>query len=789
MRRMGGRRSPGEWLALGVWLATMVAAVFVIAHTRFIADLSAFMPKAPTQRQQMLVDQLRDGAIARLVLVGIEGGDAAERARLSRGLAAKLAGSPTFSSVQNGDTATQGRDQRYFFDHRYLLSPAVTAARFTAAGMRDAIQSTLDAMSGDAGLVVKQILPRDPTGETLELLDQFTGESQPRTFHDVWASRDGQRAVLMLQIRDSGLNTDAQGQALAEIRRDFTALPARSADSRLVMSGTSVMAVTSRDTIQGEVARLATTGTVLVVCLLLLIYRSASLLVLGLVPVLTGALVGIASVSLGFGHVHGLTLGFGTTLIGEAVDYSIYLFIQRAGGANPDRFWRTIRLGVMTSIAGFAALLCSSFPGLSQLGLYSISGLIAAAGVTRYVLPQLMPRQVKLRDMHRAGQVLENVLDFSTRLRWVIAAVLVAAVAVLTVHRHDVWNRQLKALSPISDAQSALDASLRADLGGADMRYVASYTAPDQETALVTAERASVVLSQLVGQHVLGGFHTPNQLLPSQATQRARLAALPGDDAARQNLTTALAGLPIKPEKLSGFLADLDAARRAGPVDRTALQGTSTGVLLDSMLIRRANDYLVLMPLRSVGEGPQGDLIDVDRVRDAFKRAGLAQVTALDLLEETTDIFDSYMHEALLLSSLGSLAIVLLLVVACKPRQALRVTVPLLGAVLGVTAILVGCGVKLNILHLVGLLLVVAVGSNYALFFANEGDHGVGGDQRQVDLSLLVANLATVSSFGLLGTSSVPVLSAIGSTVAIGAFLALLFSAMLARVRSHAHAA
>ena len=60
--------------------------------------------------------------------------------------------------------------------------------------------------------------------------------------------------------------------------------------------------------------------------------------------------------------------------------------------------------------------------------------------------------------------------------------------------------------------------------------------------------------------------------------------------------------------------------------------------------------------------------------------------------------------------------------------------------------------------------------------------------QRQVGVSLLMANLTTVTSFGLLGVSKVPVLAAIGSTVGIGAFLALLFSAMLARRRSDAHA-
>ena len=46
--------------------------------------------------------------------------------------------------------------------------------------------------------------------------------------------------------------------------------------------------------------------------------------------------------------------------------------------------------------------------------------------------------------------------------------------------------------------------------------------------------------------------------------------------------------------------------------------------------------------------------------------------------------------------------------------------------------------------------------------------------------SLLLANLATIIAFGVLATSHVPVLSALGSTVAPGAFLALLFSAILA---------
>jgi predicted exporter len=124
----------------------------------------------------------------------------------------------------------------------------------------------------------------------------------------------------------------------------------------------------------------------------------------------------------------------------------------------------------------------------------------------------------------------------------------------------------------------------------------------------------------------------------------------------------------------------------------------------------------------------------------------------------------------------------LLLASLRSPLRTLRVAAPLACSVACVTATLLLCGVQLTILHLVGLLLAVAIGSNYALFF--DMDRAVE-DRGQVQVSLVVANLTAVSSFGLLGFSRVPVLSAIGTTVGLGTFLALVFSAMLTRSRPY----
>jgi len=58
------------------------------------------------------------------------------------------------------------------------------------------------------------------------------------------------------------------------------------------------------------------------------------------------------------------------------------------------------------------------------------------------------------------------------------------------------------------------------------------------------------------------------------------------------------------------------------------------------------------------------------------------------------------------------------------------------------------------ILHLVGLLLVVAVGSNYALFF-DRPDRGTRRSLPRTLASMLFASLTTVAGFGLLAFSDV----------------------------------
>ena len=756
-----------------LWLLAMLVGAAIVWNSRFSADMSFFLPARPTPAQQVLVDQFKEGAVTRLLMVAIGGGDAGQRAALSRELRRRLAAGPEFLSVQNGEAGSQDADRELLLRHRYLLSPAVTPERFTVDGLRRAIGDSIDRLASPVGMLLTPLLPRDPTGELVALLSTFGGGREPESRAGVWASRDGERAMLLVQTAALGSDTDGQQAAIGRIRAEFAASAAGRTSFTLQLSGPGLFAVNARETIKSEVTRLALISSLAIIGVLLFVYRSPRLLGLGLLPVVSGTLAGVVAVSLVFGTVFGITVGFGAALIGESVDYAIYYFVQSGRGglaAWRQRFWPTIRLGVLTSAAGFGALLFSGFPGLAQLGLYALTGVVVAALVTRFVLPALTDDGIRLRDLAPLGRRLAAALQRLHWLRWPAVALALGAAAVLVSERGELWSPELSVLSPVSAADTQTDMALRADLGTADSRYLVLVSGADQESTLQAAERVGARLDALVAAGQLAGYDSPARFLPSQAAQAARRASLPASaDELRQRLRRALADSPLAADKLGPFVADIEAARQQPPIERASLAGSGPGLAVDALLQHGSRGWSALLPLR-----PAGDAIDGARLSSALAGSG---ALFIDMKREFDQLYDDYLQEAMRLSLSGLAAVVLLLAATLRsPRRLAAVLLPLLLAVLLVIAGLHLAGERLHLLHLIGMLLIVAVGSNYALFFDRAGtDHQL---DPETLASMLIATITTSIGFGTLALAEVPVLHAVGVTVGPGAFLALLLAAI-----------
>jgi len=759
--------------ALFAWLAIIAASAWWTArHVVFTSDLTAFLPAAGGRLERLLVEQLRAGVASRTMLVAIEGGAPPELARLSRELARALAADRRFDYVINGAAEfTQGA-RELGLKHRYLLSPTVSAERFREQSLARALRENLERLATLEGMAFKATLARDPTGE-LRSLAEAAGQGAPASRHGVWFSGDGARALLLAQTAASGMDAVRQQEASDAVMGAFQGTGAPP-EYRALISGPGVFAARTRAAIEHDTRWLTGLAGVLVLLILVLAYRSPGPVALSALPVLTGLLVGVAAVGALFGTVHGITLAFGATVIGEAVDYPSYVFTQRKAGESVleilARVWPTLRLAVLTTVFGSLALLLSSLQGLSQLGVLTTVGVLSAGLVTRWVLPALAPGR---------GAPPPRALPFSLlraglamrRAAWIAWVLLVAALAFI-VARHDrIWDDDLGHLSPLPESARELHQRLSADLRAPDVGYLLIATAASREAVLEKSEQTALALHKAVDEGILEGFDLAARYLPSQKTQALRRAALPEAQELHRTLERALRGLPYRADAFAPFERDVEAARSGPPLTIEDLRGTGLDLKAQSLLATRDGEWHALIPLRGVR--------DPARLRSLAERLPEeARASFLDLKAESDRLIGGYRSQALALAGLGALAIALLLYVGLRGlRKALRVMLPVYAAIAMTVACLALLGIGLSLFHLVSLLLVLGIGLNYSLFFS-QAEPGTD-SERGTSLALSVCFLTTFAAFGCLATSRIPVLSAIGLTVTLGCALSLLNAMML----------
>lgn len=750
-------RSERPRLAVALWLLVLALSAWQLARTRVVADLSAFLPPSATPTQQLLLEQMRSGAGSRIVLMALSGAPPERLAAASEALAQKLRESPLFASVQNGAAEGLRADREALLNHRYVLSPA-SGERLSASGLKNALQSALAELGTQPGSALRAMLPRDPTGELLRIVERLPAAG-PAKRNGVWFSADGARALLVAETVAGGFDPVAQEQAVVAIRAALT-----DRDIKLELSGAGVFAAEGRAAVERDAWLLSLVSGTLVLLLMLRVYRRPRIVAVLFVPVASGLLIGIAAVSVTFGYVHAITLGFGATLIGEAVDYPSYACLNAARGeslrAALVRIWPTLRLAVLTTVLGGLTMLLSSFAGLAQLGLLSMSGVLVAGLVTRHIVPTL------------AGSAPVTERDFSMRdvlapirraapLIWVLAAVAVVA---LFWNRDRLWEDDLGAMSPVPEHLKLADRELRRELGAPDVRHLLVVRGESQESALARAEALEPKLDELVRRGVIRGYDLATRYLPSRAEQERRLAALPEPAALKANLDQALRGLPFRPGVFDPFLREVEESRRRGPLRPADLEGTVLGMKVKTLVLPAGAEWAVIVPLTGVG-----DIAALER-----------EVPVLDLKAESERLLAGYRQEALRLSALGFAVIVLALGIGLRSaRSAGQVIVPVLLALVLTAGLLHAVGARLTVFHLIAILLVMGIGLNYSLFFDRpEEDPAARG---RTLFSLFMNSATTVIAFGTLAWASSPVLHSIGLTVTIGALAAFAASAALAR--------
>ncbi|WP_233802805.1 MMPL family transporter [Paraburkholderia sp. HP33-1] len=602
--------------------------------------------------------------------------------------------------------------------------------------------------------------------------------------HD--AQGDTTSVLIVATLPGSAYETSTQRAVHLALADAQSTLRQAFPDVSIARTGAVFYAEAARSASEREVHVIGIASLCGIALLMMWVFRSPHLLLLGFVSTALGIVCALAATLLVFGKLHLLTLVFGASLIGEAVDYSIQYFVVYLGAGrdwDARRGARMVRpaLGVAlaTSLLGYAILMWVPFPALKQIACFAMVGITTAFASVLSLLPALLTRPPKRSPQRVFAGAAWLLVRWHRALggqrAWLIATLLVIAAVPgwLRLTSDDDIHLLIQRDASLVAQEDAVRAAVGVD-NSAQFFVVRGAT---QEAVLQRAEALGAKLDALNGTaDSVGGYQSVAQFVPSAQRQnddRALLARHVFIDSAALRATLLQAG--FKDEVADAWLAAF--AKQAAPltVERWLAAPWSQPyryLWLGAEASNGANEA------RATGYAavviPQGVTPRNEPALIALAH-GLPGVVFVDKAASVSKLFGAYrVNTGWWLG--GALALVcVLLMLRYGARGGIATTLPVLLAVGLALSVFGYADVPLNLFNWLALMLVLGVGANYAVFL-REGCSRAEANSGAVWTGVLLSAATALLSFGMLGISAMPALKSFGTTLALGIAVAVLLA-------------
>ncbi|GJH34879.1 MMPL family transporter [Paraburkholderia hospita] len=583
--------------------------------------------------------------------------------------------------------------------------------------------------------------------------------------------------LVVTTLPGSAYESQTQRAVLSAVAQAQAALKTGYPDASIARTGAVFYAESARSASEREVHLIGVASACGIALLMLWVFRSPRLLLFGFVSTALGIVCALAVTMLVFGKLHLLTLVFGASLIGEAVDYSIQYFVVYLGaqrGWNARQGARSVRpalsVALATSLLGYAILAWVPFPALKQIACFAIVGICTAFASVLWLLPVLLvkgPKHAQRRLFLRAAVLLERWHGaIGGRRAWIVAGVLVliAIPGWLRLTSDD----DIHLLIQRDPALVAQEDQVRNAIGVDNTAQFFVVRGSSQETVLQRAEALGAKLDALSGAQAVNGWQSVTQFVPSaqrQADTRNVLAQHVFNDPAALRSMLLQAG--FRDEVADAWLASYAKSNAAPLTVERWLAAPWSQPYRHLWLGAVDQGYAAIVIPQRVTPQNVAALIDAAHSVDG--------VVFVDKAASVSKLFGAYRIDSGIWLAGALLLVLILLMVRYTPRGGIATTLPVLLAI-GVTLAAFGYArVPLNLFNCLALMLVLGVGANYAVFL-REGclrDHA---DLGAVWTGVLLSAATTLLSFGMLGLSAMPALKSFGATLALGILVSVLLA-------------
>jgi predicted exporter len=559
-------------------------------------------------------------------------------------------------------------------------------------------------------------------------------------------------APVLIELPGSGFEIGAQRALQPHL--DAAAQAAREEGATVIRAGVPLFAAAASEQAEREIHTIGLGSLVGIVALTLLAFRSLRPRLLVMLSMAVGLLAATSVSLLVFGELHLVTLVFGASLLGVAENYGSNYFSARQGLEACDRWAMLARqipvvsLAMATTVIGYALLALPPFPGLRQIAVFSAVGLIAAFVTVLWWFPLLdgAGRMQPTRFAHWLGSrraLWPSLGGRGMAVLWLATGLLVAWGC--SRLRVDDDIRQLQSAPPALMAEQREFARLMQAPG------VAQFFVVQGSTEQQVLEREEALTARLRTMPV--GVQAVSDWLPSLHRQREDAELVARRVTELRPVLAARLEQPVAPSAANAMIELTPQAWLASP----------------------ASEPLRAQWLGRLGAGPATAVLlrgaESRETRAALAALKLEGVTWVDKVGEVSGLLGRYRELMSAVLVLGY-ALTWLALAWRFGRAAWRALAPTALASLITVALLAVSGQVLQLFHILPLLILLGLGVDYGIFLLEQP----GRSETRPFLSVTLAAVSTLLSFGLLALSGTPALHAFGLTLLLGVFLAWLLT-------------
>lgn len=590
------------------------------------------------------------------------------------------------------------------------------------------------------------------------VLEQLANNSQ-FSMNNGWVTVTDDRNKQWILIRatiDSSNQGMIEKKALVEsLRMHEEALMDFDSTAILLKKGSVYYADFAIKTAEKDITTIGIASILGVILVFFWIFRSVQAIGVIMLALIIGLLAGTVVVLMVYGEIHIITIVMSTSIIGVAIDYALLFLTARmleGGKYSPmETLQQTQKplLGALVStLLAYCVLLFAPFAGLTQLAIFTMSGLIAVFLTIICWFPIIA--KIKERKLEKTLRLTDNLLkklEFSSAYRKFFPAIIfvISIVGLMQLtHNDDIGHLQSLPSELVAD-----DHKMNEILKQSSTTQVLMVTGKTLEQTLENLERTYPLLDQWIERKIIKSYQAFPFLSVDQQSQNIKLL-----------------------DQVSLELQNIyDEQGIATQIKTQSFEIISAREWQESPL---SEGWRLLLEILPNGESAiivsLGTVLDFETLMHEIKAQ--ENLYWIDRKAEVSDLFSKYRYSMEWLLATAVLLIMVLFMLFKGLWQGLMMSIPVILSVLFPLGVMGFLGISLNLFNVLALILVVGMSIDYVLFFSSSQD-----TSRHVALlTIVMAALISELTFGLLAMSGTNAIAGFGLMLLLGILTALLLS-------------